>query len=173
MFINENWCRNYKVRKKTCNQNLELLSVSFRPFYLPREFNRIDVFLVYIPPDANAPAAAQEVADIVHAMETASPDSPKIILGDFNHCPLEDVLPNYDQCVQSPTRGDRVLDRCYCSVKDSYKSLVRCPLGNSDHSTVHLMSKYRTKLKSEKVTTKKIKVWNESIQLNICKRASS
>ena len=85
IYLNEKWCRNYKIRREICNQNLELLCVSFRPFYLPREFNRVDVFLVYIPPDANAAAAVREVVDTVNAMETASPDSPKIILGDFNH----------------------------------------------------------------------------------------
>ena len=150
----------YKIHHQVCNENLELLCVSFRPFYLPREFNKVDVFLVYVPPDANAVAAVREISVAVNAMETASPDSPKIILGDFNHCPLEDALPNYVQCVQMPTRGDRVLDRCYCSVKESYKAIIRSPIGNSDHSTIHLMSKYKTKLKSDKVIKKKVKVWN-------------
>ena len=91
----KNGC-NYWVTPEVCNRNFELLCVSFRAFYLLREFNRVDVFLVYIPSDANTATA---ICDAKHAMETALPDSPKIILRNFNliHYPLEDTLQNYVQ----------------------------------------------------------------------------
>ena len=52
------------------------------------------------------------------------------------------VLPNYKQCVQASTRGDRSLDLCYCLVKRSFKSIVRSPIGNSDRNSVHLLPEH-------------------------------
>ena len=160
-YMNEKWCRNYTVRNTICQPDIELMCVSFRPFYLPREFNQVHVILAYIPPDANANVAANVMEETVQAMETASPDSPKIVLGDFNHCQLEDSL-IYQQFVESPTRGNRVLDKFFCSVKNSYKAVIRPCIGNSDHAVVHLLPKYRQKLKTEKVKNKIVMQWSEN-----------
>ena len=111
-----------------------MLCVSFRPFYLPREFNQVHVFLVYIAPDADENESVRHIQNMVGEMEAQSPDSPKFILGDFNHCRLENVMPNFCHVIDKPTRGENILDRCYSSIQDSYKSVIRPAIGNADHT---------------------------------------
>ena len=82
-----------EVRSSFCCADIELLCISFRPFYLPREFSQVCVFLVYIPPDAKIEQAINILQENVQQMENQSPNSPKIILGDFNQCQLEESMP--------------------------------------------------------------------------------
>jgi len=49
LYINERWCKNFIVRASVCTKDIELLSVSMRPPYLPREFPQIFVTVVYSP----------------------------------------------------------------------------------------------------------------------------
>ncbi len=50
MYVSDAWCSNYSVRMTVCNTDVELLCVSLRPFYLPREFGSILICAVYVPP---------------------------------------------------------------------------------------------------------------------------
>ena len=49
MFVSDTWATQYCVRGRVCTRDFELLTVSFRPFYLPREFGQITDILVYVP----------------------------------------------------------------------------------------------------------------------------
>lgn len=53
VYINQQWCNNVTIRESICTANIELLSVSVCPFYLPREFPQLFVTVVYIHPKAN------------------------------------------------------------------------------------------------------------------------
>ena len=55
-------------------------------------------------------------------------------------------------------------------MKQSFKSIVQSPIGNSDHNRVHLLPKYRTQLKSGKVKSTTVKVWDDEMieVLNTC-----
>ena len=167
IYMNEKWCRNFTIRSQVCERNIELLCLSFRPFYLPREFGQVHILLVYVAPDGDAESASATISDTVNSLATASPDAPIMVLGDFNHCRLENTLPNYHQVVDCATRGNNVLDRCYCSIRDAYKANVRHSIGKSDHLTVHLLPKYRQLIKREKVQIKKIKVWDKVASENL------
>lgn len=94
MYINTQWCKQYIIRHTISSPNLELLSVSLRPTYLPREFGQLFVCLVYIPPDTNYKAAAETIHQHIQDLETASPDTPKLILGYFNGCSMATALPH-------------------------------------------------------------------------------
>ncbi|KAF7644094.1 hypothetical protein LDENG_00228000 [Lucifuga dentata] len=52
-YINERYCNTVVVREKICTPDLELLSISLHPFYLPREFPQLSFTLVYIHLRAN------------------------------------------------------------------------------------------------------------------------
>lgn len=41
VYIRDEWCSQYTVRESLCNPDVELLCLSLRPFYLPREFGNI------------------------------------------------------------------------------------------------------------------------------------
>ena len=107
VFINEKWCRQYTLRKTVCNPDVELMCLSLRPMYLPREFGNIIL----------AASAAAHITDCVHQQLMRTP--PIFILGDFNHCKLELSLPGFSQYVKCGTRQDRILDKCYCNVRNA------------------------------------------------------
>lgn len=85
------------------------------PFYLPNEFNKIVLFIVYIPPDSNEDMAAEILENSIVNIENVSLESVKIIPGDFNHCNFNDRIPTYEQFVNCTTRGDVTLDKLYCN----------------------------------------------------------
>lgn len=96
--------------------------VSVRPFYLPRKFPQIFVTVVYIHPKANAKNAVATIHKVTQKLKSLSPDSPCLILGDFNHCNLKS-LSNFYQYISCPTRLTKTIDLCYGSVKGAYKSV--------------------------------------------------
>ncbi|XP_065808278.1 deoxynucleoside triphosphate triphosphohydrolase SAMHD1 homolog isoform X1 [Labrus bergylta] len=52
MYVNERWCNSghITVKEQRCTKDVELLAVSIRPYYLPREFSHVIAVTVYIPP---------------------------------------------------------------------------------------------------------------------------
>ncbi len=143
IFIRDSWCRNIAIREKICNPDLELLCVTLRPHYLPREFTNIFVCPVYIPPSGNVNRAAKQITDCVHHLLQSKPDAPMLILGNFNHCGLTKTLPGFHQYVKCSPRNDNILDMCYGNIRDAYIAKTRPPLCNSDHNIIHLLPTYR------------------------------
>ena len=94
MYINEAWCprNNVTVRKHLNTCDVDLLSLSLRPRYLPREFGQVFVTGVYIPPWACQARAAQQVADTVRELQLLSADAPNFVVGDFNNTELRPYL---------------------------------------------------------------------------------
>lgn len=166
-YINERWCKNVIVRERLCTKDVELLSLSMRPMYLPREFPQIFVTVVYVHPKANEENASELISQSVHKLQSLSPDAPNLVLGDFNHCSLDKSLRSFYQYVSCPTRKNRILDKCYGSIKNAYKSISFPPLGSADHNCVYLVPSYRTCLQRGKVTTRNIKVWSEEATLTL------
>lgn len=159
MYVRGSWCRNIATRKKICNPNLELLCITLRSHYLPREFTNIFVCLVYIPLSGNANRAAKQITDCVHHLLQSKPDAPMLILGDFNHCSLTKTLPGFYQYVKGNTRNNNILDKCYGNIRDAYTAKIRPPLCNSDHNVIHLLPIYRSVFKTSKPEIQKMKIW--------------
>ena len=72
VFVNDRWCnsRHITIKVQHCCRDIELLAVSVRPYYLPREFSHAIVVAVYIPPSANADAACDVISTTVHRLQT-------------------------------------------------------------------------------------------------------
>ena len=139
-YVNQRYCNTVVVRENICTPDIELLSISLRPYYLPREFPQLFFTIVYIHPRANVSAAAQMIMDLTHRLDTICPDAPKYILGDFNHCELSKTLRTYEQYVTcATTQNNTKIDLCYGSVRGAYKSLPMPPFGASYHNSVYLM----------------------------------
>ena len=68
IYINNRWFSKVKLHTTLCSPNLELLTLSVRPFYLPREFSNIVLRCVYVPPSADALAAADTIACYMQSM---------------------------------------------------------------------------------------------------------
>lgn len=124
LYKNSSWCKKYIVRSKINTDDIELLSVSLRPTYLPREFGQI-----YISPDANYKAATETIYQHVQDIEDNSPDAPKIILQwlFINICVA--TLPTICKC---NTKRSQTIDLCYGNIK-GYKAIKKSPpIGASD-----------------------------------------
>ncbi len=67
------------------------------------------------------------------------PDAPVLILGDFNSCQLDYVLPAFKQYVDVQTRFNKTIDLCYSNIQEAYKARALPPLGLADHNVIHLL----------------------------------
>lgn len=83
IYVNKRCCSSVTVRERLCAPDVELLSVSLRPFYLPREFPQIFTTTVYTHPKANPAKATSAIFDVVQKLQSLSPETPNSILGDF------------------------------------------------------------------------------------------
>lgn len=138
-----------------------MLTLSLRSFYLPREFPTLVLSTVYIPPRANNNTAAEVAARCANRMQDKYPDAPVFILGDFNGCRLDNLLPSLHQYADTPTRRDNILDKCYGSIKDAYRAQTQPPLGSADHNIVVLLPQYTEVLKRHKPETYSVNHWSE------------
>ncbi|KAI4896297.1 hypothetical protein NFI96_027926 [Prochilodus magdalenae] len=109
LFINTRWCNpgHVNVKEVICCRDIELLAVSLRPYYMPRELSHAIVVCVYIPPRAEVQAACDVIHSTVAALQTQHPDAFYVISGDFNHVTLDSTLPAFFQSVDCPTRKNR------------------------------------------------------------------
>ena len=162
LYVNDKWCAggNITERKRVNTPDLDLLSVSVRPRYLPREFGQLFITVIYNPAGSSPSRAAKEISDVVRELEIISPDAPNFVIGDFNQCKLRARLPKFQQYVDVPTRKGKTLDQCYGNVPNAYKSFALPPIGLSDHDTVHLVPSYRPKIQTEPVVKKVVKCWS-------------
>ena len=59
LMVNDKWATNFCVRERISTRSYEILTVSFRPHYLPRELAQVTVVLVYIPGPGYTGAASR------------------------------------------------------------------------------------------------------------------
>jgi len=167
IYVNERWCTSVTVREQYCSNDIELVSVALRPFYLPREFQRVFVTVVYIHPKADVKVAADKIREVVQGQESTCPDSIRLVLGDFNECRLSKVLPHYRQYVKCKTCKDNTLDLCYGNVPRAYKSIPLPSLGRSIHNMISLVPTYRSRLRSSRPRKKTVRRWTEDASLTL------
>lgn len=160
-FINNKYCypSHITTKHQVCTKDIELLELSLRPYYLPREIHQIRLFVVYIAPSADTQAAAALIHELVSQAEAEAPDAAKIIMGDFNLCSLNEHLPTYQQYVTCPTRNEACLDLCYGNIKDAFYAKALSGLGSSDHNMVKLVPAYEPRLRREKAKRVEVKSW--------------
>ncbi len=96
LHVNKNWFNTVVVREKLSTPDIELLSVSLRPYDLQREFPQLFVTLVYIHTKANTDIATETIINTVHQLQ-------KIYYGGFNHCNPGKSLCGFEQYLTCPT----------------------------------------------------------------------
>ncbi|KAI3363082.1 hypothetical protein L3Q82_011534 [Scortum barcoo] len=160
MYVNNRWCNPGHISVKTvsCCPDLELLAVSLRPYYLPREFSHVISVCVYIPPRADAATACEKIHSVTARLQTQHPEAFMIISGDFNHATLDSTLAVFNQVVDCLTRNNRTIDLLYVNVRDAYRSTPLPPLGKSDHN--HLQPLYTPLVQKQPVTTRSVRRWS-------------
>ena len=69
VYVNDRWCTQVNVKERLCSDNVKYLVISYRPFYLSREFNNVIITTVYIPPGADAKIASDILLNCVSKYE--------------------------------------------------------------------------------------------------------
>ncbi|KAI3369427.1 hypothetical protein L3Q82_007652 [Scortum barcoo] len=164
LYVNKRWCNpgHVNIKISTCCRDIELLAVSLRPYYLPREFSHAIVVVVYIPPRADAEAACDVIHSAVAKLQTQHPEALVLISGDFNHATLDNTLAAFHQYVDCNTRGKRTLDLMYANanVKDAYRATPLPALGKADHNLVLLKPHYTPRVRRLPTTTRSFRKWS-------------
>ncbi|KAJ8019192.1 hypothetical protein HOLleu_42377 [Holothuria leucospilota] len=144
LYFNKNWCNNYVVKEKFCCEDIELLAVGLQPFYLPREFSRLFITVVYIHPKASNSRAIEILSEKIESIDTSNPDAINLSW---------DILINVTSAIP-------ILS----------STLTNAPVGNSDHNTMYLLPLYKQTVKQEKQTKVKYQVWSEEVtdELSAC-----
>lgn len=119
------------MKEKTCCQDIELLAVGLRPYYVPREYSHIVAIVVYIHPRAVEAVACDVIHETVSRIQTQHPEALLLILCDCNHVTLSSHLSGFTQCVDCPTRKEKTIDLMYANVKGAYSASALPPLGRS------------------------------------------
>ncbi|TWW68206.1 hypothetical protein D4764_19G0000040 [Takifugu flavidus] len=163
VFVNDRWCNSghITIKEQHCCKDIELLAISMRPHYLPREFTHALAVVVYIPPSANADAACDVLLSAVSRLQTQHPDALLLISGDFNHASPSSSLPKFTQYVTCHTRNNKTLDLFYANTKEAYHSLPLPPLGRADHNLEHLQPVYKPLVQRQPAVTRTVKKWSE------------
>ncbi|XP_048842540.1 uncharacterized protein LOC125715253 [Brienomyrus brachyistius] len=166
VYINNRWCNpgHVSVKASLCCPDLELLVVSMRPYYLPRELSHVICVCVYIPPRADAATACEKIHIVTARLQTQHPEAFIIITGDFNHVTLDYTLASFYQFVDCPTRNNRTIDLLYANMRDAYRATPLPPLGKSDHNLVYLKPQYTPLDQRQPVTTRSIRRWTPEME---------
>eukprot|EP00061_Rhincodon_typus_P014661 g41831.t1 len=92
------------------------------------------------------------------------PEALFIVAGNFNQANLKRVLAKHHQHISCPTKGPNILDHCYTTIKDAYRS-IPCPhFEKSDHNAVSLLPAYKQKLKREDPSQKVVQCWSDAAE---------
>ena len=149
-------------KEQVCSKDIELLAISIRPYYLPREFTWLIVFAVCIPPSANADAACDVLHSVASSLQTQHPQALFLISGDFSHASLSSILPTFTQYVTCHTWDNKTLDVFYGNRKEAYNSSPQPSLGTSDQNLVHLPPVYKPLVNRQPVETRTVKTCFDS-----------
>ncbi|TWW82332.1 Janus kinase and microtubule-interacting protein 3 [Takifugu flavidus] len=98
IYINKTWCTDSATLRRHCSANVEFLMVKCRPFYLPREFTSVIITAAYIPPDANATLAMNELHAAISQQQSAHPEAAFIVAGQSDHLSLF-LTPKYSPLI--------------------------------------------------------------------------
>lgn len=132
IYIYKDCSTNSTVNDSHCSPDLEMLVVKCRPFNLPQEFSVTMITAIHIPPDANAKLALSFVLAAIEKHQNSYPGGVFIIM-----------LPSFDQHAKCATHGDNILDCMYSNVKKGYRAFPLASQGQSDNSSLSLISVYR------------------------------
>ena len=72
LFVNNKWCNasHITVKGSFRSPDIELITVSLRPDYLPKEFTCAIIIVVYVPPSVDADAACDIICSVTARLQT-------------------------------------------------------------------------------------------------------
>lgn len=122
--------------------DLECMWLWTQPPRLPRPVSAVAVCVVYSPTDISVQeqrALCDYLVSSTDAIPSKHPDFGVVILGDFSHLNIQDLVRSYQlkQVVSSPTRRDAIPDYIITNLQPFYRTPESFALlGSSDHNSI-------------------------------------
>ncbi|KAK0145574.1 hypothetical protein N1851_015528 [Merluccius polli] len=147
----------FTSRETVCTADIELLSMSVRPFYLPREFPQIFLTVVYIHPKANASNAVSTIHKGAYKAVALPP------LGFSDHNTIF-LTPTYKPILKRGKTTTRQVEMWTESAIDELKGALECTDWNVFNSPdlderTEVISSYVKYLKDSVIPTKHVKTF--------------
>ena len=120
----------------------EIIWLSIRPPWLPRNISNIILAVLYYPPKTLASARDDLIKHIIHTtqqLQSKYINAGIIITGDYNTLPEKEIATalKLKQVVKIPTRGNNTLDKILTNMHKLYKEPSSLPaLASSDHMSI-------------------------------------
>ena len=128
-----------KVWTELIDPGFETLWITLRPPKMPRLFSHITIGVMYHPPNANNWAMTKHLTECIDTILQTHPHTGIFLTGDMNSFKDSSIKSSYSlkQIVNSPTRGDRILDKVLTNMTALYSTPLILPqIGKSDHFSV-------------------------------------
>ena len=117
----------------------EIIWLTLRPAWLPRNISVIILAVLYYPPKTLASTRDELIKHIItttQQLQSKHTNAGIMIMGDFNSLPDKEITTalKLKQVVKIPTRGSNTLDKILTNMHKFYKEPSALPaLGGSDH----------------------------------------
>lgn len=171
MLVGKQFFRSSIVSSHTSPTSSEVLFVKIPSL-------KLFLCVAYIPPSLSSSEKDKITAFFENVFDgelATCPDLNFIVCGDFNdfNSSIFHTFFSLKNCVESPTRGESVLDQIWISpaMLDHYVPCAEVgpPLGTSDHRTVFLPTKSRSVSSRQKtVRMKDYRMSNLAVSVNPC-----
>lgn len=103
-YINKHWCTNCSLVRSHCSKSVEYLMLICWPSYMLWEFTVVFIVTVYIPPRGLSGS---------YERHNKHPEAFWVVVGDFNHAKLTDILPRFRRLISVATRGNNTIDQVH------------------------------------------------------------
>ena len=129
--------------------NLEVIWIKIRSIKTSPADNLMHhCWIIYHSPNSNNHILSEYLTECLSALEGDFPNCGIILTGDFNHFNTSPIVREFKlkQLIKFPTRGSNTLDQILTNLHSFYKNANRlAPLGLSDHCTITIFPKERSK----------------------------
>ena len=122
--------------------NHEIIWLTLRPPWLPRNISNIILAVLYYPPKTLASTRDDLIKHIINnvqQLQSKYANPGVMLMGDFNSLPVKEFTTalKLRQVVKIPTRGNNILDKILTNMHSLYKEPTSLPaLGGSDHLSI-------------------------------------
>jgi len=160
---NNKWCnpKDIKTHSRSCSPNLEHLTISCHPFYLPWDFIMVIITAVNIPPLADTDMALSDLHDMLCRHQTQHPNMAVVVARDFNRANLKKVMPNVHH--QRVLPGEKEL---WTTATRNSREATRLPLflrSEEVGACRHSPAEYEQRIVWEAVVTREVKQSSDQI----------
>ncbi len=160
--INKKWCDPRNIHSVA----FLLASYGTSLHYLPPILSAPGVYInhryccLHSTTGRDTSLALSKLHDELSGYINKHPGAACIIAEDFNKANLRTVMPNFQQHISCPTRGQNTLDHCYTQFKNAYKARSLPAFGKSDHAAIFLTAEYKQRIVQDPPVEREVTRWS-------------